>query len=68
MSIFKYSSFDWQKRLKFALSLMEFVFKMDEMKPEPLRMCKMKISNFGVTGDKRYVIVINKKVIPSISL
>lgn len=35
---------------------MEFVFKMDEMKPEPLRMCKMKISNFGVTGDKRYVI------------
>ncbi|XP_073844066.1 divergent protein kinase domain 1C isoform X1 [Musca autumnalis] len=52
-SLLQYISSDWQKRLKYALSLMEFVFKMDEMKPEPLRMCKMKISNFGVTGDKR---------------
>ncbi|TMW49921.1 hypothetical protein DOY81_005006, partial [Sarcophaga bullata] len=39
-TLLQYISFDWQKRLKFALSLMEFVFKMDEMKPEPLRIIK----------------------------
>ncbi|KAI9588522.1 divergent protein kinase domain 1C [Glossina fuscipes] len=52
-SLLQYLSFDWHKRLKFALSIMEYIFRLDEIKPEPLKMCKMKLNLFGLTSDKR---------------
>ncbi|XP_023168111.1 divergent protein kinase domain 1C [Drosophila hydei] len=52
-SIIQYLSSNRQQRLKHALSIMEYIFRLEEMKPEPLRMCKMQVNRFGLTPDRR---------------
>ncbi|XP_030373017.1 divergent protein kinase domain 1C [Scaptodrosophila lebanonensis] len=52
-SIMQYLASNRQQRLKHALNIMEYIFRLDEMKPEPLKMCKMQVNRFGVTTDRR---------------
>ncbi|XP_037940733.1 divergent protein kinase domain 1C [Teleopsis dalmanni] len=52
-SFMQYIFFDWQRRLTFALDIMEYIFRLEDMKPEPLKMCEMNINLFGLTADKR---------------
>ncbi|CAD7083271.1 unnamed protein product [Hermetia illucens] len=49
----QYISVDWIGRLKFALDIMDYLQRMDEVKPEPLKMCKILPNEFGITIDKR---------------
>ncbi|XP_055383622.1 divergent protein kinase domain 1C [Condylostylus longicornis] len=48
-----YITIDWEGRLKFALMIMEFLHRLDTIKPEPLKMCKVEPHHFGITFDKR---------------
>jgi len=41
------------QRLKHALNIMEYIFRLDEMKPEPLKMCKMQVNRFGTASERR---------------
>lgn len=50
---FPNSTIDWEGRLKFAMNIMEYLFRLEEVKPEPLRMCKICAHLFGLTADKR---------------
>ncbi|XP_034105344.1 divergent protein kinase domain 1C [Drosophila albomicans] len=52
-SIIQYLASNRQQRLKHALNIMEYMFRLEEMKPEPLRMCKIQVSRFGMTPDRR---------------
>ncbi|XP_064546060.1 divergent protein kinase domain 1C [Drosophila montana] len=52
-SIIQYLASNRQQRLKHALNIMEYIFRLEEMKPEPLRMCKMQVNRFGLTPDRR---------------
>ncbi|XP_022219651.2 divergent protein kinase domain 1C [Drosophila obscura] len=52
-SIMQYLASNRQQRLKHALNIMEYIFRMDEMKPEPLKMCKMQVNRFGTTPERR---------------
>ncbi|KAH8303610.1 hypothetical protein KR018_006788 [Drosophila ironensis] len=52
-SIMQYLASNRLQRLKHALNIMEYIFRLDEMKPEPLKMCKMQVNRFGTTPERR---------------
>ncbi|EDW92775.1 divergent protein kinase domain 1C [Drosophila yakuba] len=52
-SIMQYLASNRVQRLKHALNIMEYIFRLDEMKPEPLKMCKMQVNRFGTASERR---------------
>uniref|UniRef100_A0A6P4FEW9 Protein FAM69C n=1 Tax=Drosophila rhopaloa TaxID=1041015 RepID=A0A6P4FEW9_DRORH len=52
-SIMQYLASNRLQRLKHALNIMEYIFRLDEMKPEPLKMCKMQVNRFGTASERR---------------
>lgn len=48
-----YATIDWAARLKFAMQIMDFLYRLESVKPEPLRLCKVESDLFGMTADKR---------------
>ncbi|XP_055913868.1 divergent protein kinase domain 1C isoform X3 [Eupeodes corollae] len=52
-SIKYYITIDWAARLKFAMQIMDFLYRLESVKPEPIRICKIEPDLFGMTADKR---------------
>ncbi|XP_055847182.1 divergent protein kinase domain 1C [Episyrphus balteatus] len=48
-----YITIDWAARLKFAMQIMDFLYRLESVKPEPIRLCKIEPELFGMTADKR---------------
>ena len=48
-----FSTIDWEGRLKFAMMILEFLHRLDGIKPEPLKICKIQPQFFGITSDKK---------------
>lgn len=50
---------EWVKRIKLSIMILDLLLKMEEIFPEPMLLCDIRMSNFGVTKDFKRVKYIN---------
>lgn len=46
---------EWAKRVKISIMILDFLLQLDEIFPEPMLICDVKMNNFGVTSDFKKV-------------
>lgn len=55
-----YDSYDeWIKRIKLAIKIIEFLVRLENGVPEPLLICNVKMSHFGMTDDFKKVMYLD---------
>ncbi|XP_063827799.1 divergent protein kinase domain 1C [Ostrinia nubilalis] len=50
---------EWERRIKVSIMMLDFLMLLEERLPEPLHLCDVKVSNFGVTNDFKKVMYLD---------
>lgn len=59
---------DWIKRIKIAIKIIEFLVRLENGLPEPLLICNVKMTHFGVTDDFKKVMYLDLDSVHPISI
>ncbi|KAI5637086.1 protein-kinase domain of FAM69 domain-containing protein [Phthorimaea operculella] len=59
---------EWLKRVKLSIMILDFLSRLETGLPEPLLICNVKMSNFGVTSDLKTILYLDLESVHPISI